>query len=69
VYPNAKTAGSGVMQHSLAEYKVPSVSSAMVLTNQKIIVNLDGAVRQMKKQTLFDLKQRKGNYVHIRSNV
>jgi len=45
VYSNAKTAGSGVMQHSLAEYKDLSVSSAIFLTNWKTITNLDGAVR------------------------
>ena len=69
VYPNAKTAGSRVMWHSLAEYKDLSVSNAMVLTNQKTIPNLDGTARQMKKQTPLDLKQKKGNCVHTCSNI
>jgi len=69
VYSNAKTTGSGVMQHSLAEYKDLSVSNAMVLTNHKTIVNLDGAARQMKKQTPLNLKQRKWNHVHTCSNI
>ena len=41
----------------------------MVLTNWKIIVNLDGITRQIKKQTPLDSKQRKGNYAHTHSNV
>ena len=69
VYPNARTAGSGVMWHSLAEYKDLSVSNATVLTNQKTIVNLGGVARQMKKQTLLDSKQRKENHAHTCSSV
>jgi len=41
----------------------------MVLTNWKIIVNLDGITRQMKKQTPLNSKQRKGNHAHTHSNV
>ena len=57
------------MQCFLAESKDPSASSTMVLTSRKITINLDGAVRQTKKQILLDLKQRKGNHAHICSNV
>ena len=57
------------MQHSLAEYKDLSASNAIVLTNQKTIVNLDGIVRQMKKQTPLNLKQRKWNHVNTCSNI
>ena len=69
VYLNVKTAGNRIMWHFLTESKDPSMSSAMVLTSWKITVNLDGAARQMKKQILLDLKQRKGNHAHICSNV
>jgi len=41
----------------------------MVLTSQKITMNLDSAVRWTKKQILLDSKQRKRNYAHIHSNV
>ena len=69
MYFNAKTAGSGATRYFPTEYKDSSASSAIVLTNQKTITNLDGVVRWMKKQTLFNLKQRKGNCTHIYSNV
>jgi len=69
VYLNVKTAENGVMQCFLAEFKDLSASSAMVLTSWKITMNLDGAARQMKKQILLNLKQRKGNHAHIHSNV
>jgi len=45
VYFNAKTAGSGATRYFPTEYKDSSVSSAIVLTNQKTITNLDGVVR------------------------
>jgi len=43
VYLNVKTAGNGVIRRFLVESKDPSASSAMVLTSQKITINLDGA--------------------------
>ena len=69
MYPNTKTAGSGAMWHSLAEYKDLSTSSTTVLTNQKTIINLDDVARWTKKQIPIDLKQRKGNCAHTHSNV
>ena len=69
MYPNVKTAGTEVMRHFPAESKNLNVSSAMVLTSWKITKNLDGAVKQMKKQTLLNSKQKKENLAHIHSNV
>jgi len=61
---NVKIAGNEITRHFLAEFKVQSTSSAMDSTNQRIIVNLAGAAKPMKKQTHHILKQRKVNHVH-----
>jgi len=45
VYPNAKTAGGGVTQPSLAESKAPSASNAMAHTNLRTTMNLGGAAK------------------------
>ena len=68
-FPNVKTVRSGVMWHFPTESKGLSALSAMVLTNQKITENLNGAAKQTKKQILLDLKQRKENLAHIYLNV
>jgi len=57
------------MQCFPAESKDLSVSSTMVLTSQEITKNLNGATKQMKKQILLDLKQKKENLAHICSNI
>ena len=45
------------------------MTSTMAFTRWKIIVNLDGAAKQMRKQTLLALRQKKVNHVHIHSSV
>ena len=69
VYPNVRTAGSGVMQHSLTEYKDLNMSNVMVLTSQKTITNLSGIARQMRKGILLNSRQRRKNHVCICSSV
>ena len=66
---NVKIVGDGDIQLSCAEYKSPNASSVIALINWKIIMNLDNVVRQMKKQILLDLKQKKESYVFTHSNV
>ena len=67
--PNAKTAGSGDMLPSLAESKVPSVSSAMDHTDLKTTENLGGVAKWMKRQTPLVSRQRKVTHVLIHSSV
>ena len=69
VSPNAKTAGSGDMLPSLAESKVPSVSSAMDHTDQKTTKNLGSAAKRMKRRIPLVSRQRKATYVLIHSSV
>jgi len=45
MYLNVKTIVNGVIQYFLAGSKDLSASNTMVLTSQKITVNLDGAVK------------------------
>jgi len=66
---NAKITGNGVTWYSHVESKDPSASNTIVLTSQKTIANLDGAVKWTQKQTLCDLKQREGSCVHTLSNA
>ena len=66
---NVKIVGSGIMLLYLAEFKDWNVSSAIVLTNLKIIVNLGSAAKPTKKPILYVLKQKKVNYVHILSSA
>ena len=68
-YPNAKTAGGGNMQSSLAKSKAPSMSSAMVHTNLRTTENLGGAAKQMKRQTLCALRLRRAIHALTRSNA
>ena len=57
---NVKIAGNEITRHFLAEFKVQSTSSAMDSTNQKIIVNLAGAAKPMKKTNPPYLETKKG---------
>ena len=66
---NAKTAGSGDMLPSLAESKVPSVSSAMDHTDPKTTKNLGSAAKWMKRWTPLVSRQRKMTYVLIHSSI
>jgi len=53
----------------LVEFKDPNISNVTARINQKIIVNLVGAVKPTKKQTYCTLKQKKVNCVHTHSSV
>jgi len=55
--------------HFLVEFKDLNASNVMACINQKIIVNLVGAAKPMKKQTHHALKQKRVNYVHTHSSV
>ena len=68
-YCNVKIAGNGDIQHSYVEFKVLSTLNATDLTNQKTIMNLDGVAKQMRRQILHALKQRKGSHACICSNA
>ena len=45
------------------------MSSVIVLTNLKIIINLDGTAKPTKKPIHHALKQRKMNHIHILSSA
>jgi len=57
------------MPYFLVEFKDPNVSNVMAYINQKIIVNLAGVVKPMKKQTHCTLKQKRANCVCTHSSV
>jgi len=69
VFHNVKIVGNGNIPHFLVEFKDLNVSNVMACINQKIIINLVGAVKPMKKQTYYALKQKKTNHVHTHSSV
>jgi len=66
---NVKTVGNGDMPLFLVEFRVPNVSNIMACTSPKIITNLVGVVKPMKKQTLHILKLKKVIHVHTHSSV
>jgi len=53
----------------LVEFKDLNVLNVTACINQKIIVNLVGATKPMKKQMHCTLKQKKANCVHTHSSV
>ena len=51
--------------HFLVEFKNPNASNVTASINQKIIINLVGAAKLMKKQTYPHLEMKKGKpYLH-----
>ena len=66
---NAKIARDGDIQHSLVGFKNQSVSSVIVITNQRTTVNSVGIVKPMKRQTHLALKLKKANLARISSNA
>ena len=69
VYPNAKTAGGGDTQPSLAESKTPSMLSAMVHTNLRTTKNLSVTAKRTRRQTLCVSRLRKVIHAFTRSNA
>ena len=55
--------------HFLVEFKDLNASNVMACINQKIIVNLVGAAKPMKKQTHYALKQKRVNHIHTHLSV
>ena len=55
--------------HFLVEFKDLNASNVMACINQKIIVNLVGAAKPMKKPTHLASKLKKANYAHTSSSV
>jgi len=69
VFYSVKIVGNGNTPPCLVEFKDQSTSSVIDLTNPKIIINLGGAAKPMKKQTHHILKQKKMNHVCMFSNA
>jgi len=57
------------MLPSLAEFRAPSVSSAMDCTDPKTTKNLGGAAKRMRRRTSLILRLRKATHVLIHSNT
>ena len=58
---NTRTAGSGAMRPSHAEFKVPNTSNVTALTSLRTTTNLGGAVRLMRRQIYCTSKRRRAN--------
>ena len=67
--PNAKTAGGGDTQPSLAESKAPSVSSTIVRTNPRTTENLGGTAKWTRRQILCISRLRRAIYTLTCSNA
>jgi len=59
VFHNVKIVGNGNMLLCLVEFKDLSTSNAMVHINPKIIVNLIGVAKPMKRPIYLTSKQKK----------
>jgi len=68
-YCNARIARNRDTQHSHVESKVLNTLNAMNHTSQKTIVNLDGAVRKIRRQTLCTSKWKEKSCVYTCSNT
>jgi len=66
---NVETVGNGDMPLFLAEFRVSNMSNVMACTSPKIITNLVGVAKPMKKQTLHALKLKKVIHVCTHSSV
>jgi len=69
VFHNVKIIGNGNMLLFLAEFRVPNASNIMAHTSPKIIVNLVGVAKPMKKQIYCVLRLKKVNCVYTHSSV
>ena len=69
MFHNVKIVGNKDMPLCLVESKDPNVSNIMAHINLKIIVNLVGVTKPMRKQTHYILKQKKVNCVCTSSSV
>ena len=66
---NVKTVGNGDISPFLAEFRILNALNVMACTSLKIIANLVGVAKPMKKQTHYVLKLKNVNHVYTYLSV